>query len=277
MNFKRFQMKASALCVVGSTLVLGGFMTVNLAGCGGGGGSKSSTPRVARNVVVSVLDSQGEPLPASTLQLLSSNSTVFNPDSAINGDFRFNQLPLGNYTASVDFDGPGAEPSQNFQLVIVRGDTQNYAFVQGSETNLVVSGRIFQNEGNEVFANCRTTQVPLTEEVVVSLRDLAMSGTPIIASTVRPNQGGGGNGSYSIDSPYRPETFRVEVSSSSTGSTGVNYVGVSATATFTTGSNAVTDLDVCTNEGVDARAPRPGTPTPTPSPTEVPTSETPAP
>ncbi len=271
MNFKRFKLNASTLCAGGSMLVLGGFLAINLAGCGGGGGGGSTSTKTAKNVTIRLLDSNGDPITVATLQL-ARNGVTYNPNagSSFEGNQFFDELPLGTYTASVDFDGDGPKGSVNKTLTIVKDDNQNYALIEGNSTDLVVSGKTLINpradggdpDSNYNTPNCVDVPVPLTAEVIVSIRDLSLTGSPRIASILRADQGSTGTGTYSISLPYRPTTFRAEVSRSSGSASASQFAGYSAQATFPTGENAITNLNICSNE--NGTPPQPPSPTPEP-------------
>ena len=277
MNLQNLKLKASTLCAGGTLLVLGGFMTVNLAGCGGGGGSSlttAPTPR-AQGVTFRILQQDSSASRGGTVTLTGNGQTqTANADST--GVAIFSNLTAGTYTATFTaFDNAGVALSPTTRPVIVTNTgAQSYTLVQGDSGGgaFTVTGRVVANpdDGDLSTANCDAQSQPITASVLISVRDLnATNGTPVIAQVVRSLQSDGTDanlrGRYTISLPFRPRSFRVEVSPD--GTNGAPFAGISATTTFVPTVTTVSSVDVCTN--LTGRAPAPAV-TPIPTATATP-------
>ena len=277
MNLQNLKLKASTLCAGGTLLVLGGFMTVNLAGCGGGGGSSLTTAPTPRSqgVTFRILQQDSSASRGGTVTLTGNGQTqTANADST--GVATFSNVTAGTYTATFTaFDNAGAAlPATTRPVIITSAGAQSYTLVQGDTGGgaFTITGRVVANpdDGDLSTANCDAQSQPITASVLISVRDLnAINGTPIIAQAVRPLQADSTDanlrGRYTISLPFRPRSFRVEVSPD--GTNGAPFAGISATTTFVPTVTTVSSVDVCTN--LTGRAPAPAvTPIPTATATQ---------
>ena len=274
-------LKTSSLCAGVSLLVLGGFMAVNLAGCGGGGGGIGTTSPTPSTVTASFrpLLADGSSAPGGTVTLTAGGKTVSQSISGGLADFA--GLAPGFYAVNVSITNAAGNAVLDSIFITsyeVKSGVSSYV-LQNTSGTLKVTGKMFLNPNSSDLANrsiaaCDTRQVPLTAAVRISIRQLSTSaGNTIISQTVRPLQGAGTPaadlGKYSINVPSlpRPYTFQVEVSQAD--SSGAIFAGVRGPVTFVTEASEVPNVDVCANDNAVVPGPRP-TPTltePTPTPT----------
>ena len=259
MNLQSLKLKASTLCAGGTLLVFGGFLTVNLAGCGGGGGSLATVPTpVPVGATFRIVQQDSTPSRGGNITL-TGNGQTYTASADNNGVATINNLPPGTYSVTYTaFNGAGqAQPATTRTLTITRTGAQNYVLVQGDTGNgqFTLTGVIFQNnnDGKTTDSNisdCDVNSTRITAPVLISVRDLNdTTGNPIIAQIVRPEQSSTGpantRGGYSISIPTRPRSFRVEVGPAD--NNGVIYAGLSATTTFTEGNTSLANVNVCAN------------------------------
>lgn len=276
MNLQNLKLKASTLCAGGTLLVFGGFLTVNLAGCGGGGNGGLTTVPTPRPVgaTFSIVQQDGTPSKGGTVTL-TGNGQTYTGTAAGNGVATLNNVPPGTYTVTFTaFASNGAAlPTTSRMLSITRSGAQNYILVQGDTGNgaFSISGTIFSNPGNAANRACTASSTPITGAVLISVRDLNdTTGSPIVAQITRPAQDSGVatnlRGRYSISVPALSgqRTFRVEASPA--GNSGFQVAGVSGTTTFVQGSTTLTGVDICANTNGVIPAP---VVTPTPVPTDA--------
>lgn len=278
---KLIKFKTSTLCAGVSFLVLGSFMAVNLAGCGGGGGGGlgggTATP-VTINATITPRLSNGSAAPAGTVTLTRSGVTL---SQAITGGAAvFSGLSAGLYDVSVTITDSSGGVLENFFIsgYQIRSDATSYT-IQQSDGSLKVSGKIYlnPNSGDETsrsIAACTTDSSPVTAQVRVSVRDLNSAlGNPIISQVVRavqdPDLATAEKGKYSVSVPYRPTSFQVEVSQAY--AENAVFSGRRGPATFTPGATEIANVDVCANDNdvVPGPAPTPTLPVPTPTVTRT--------
>ncbi len=271
MNLQSLKLKASTLCAGGTLLVFGGFLTVNLAGCGGGKGGLTTVPTPTPvGATFRIVQQDSTPSRGGSVTL-TGNGQTFTGTADSNGVVVLPNVPPGTYSVTFTSNGSaGALPSTTRSITITRSGAQNFVLVQGDTGNgaFTLTGVILQNPGNAANVNCDATSVPFTGSVLISVRDLNdVTGSPIIAQLVRPvqdpNAAFGVRGRYTISIPTRPRTFRVEVSPAD--NNGLRIAGLSATTTFTEGNTNLTNVDICAN--TNGTIPGPVvTPTPTATP-----------
>lgn len=280
MFLKVSQMKASSLCAASAFLVLGGFMAVNLAGCGGGGGGgggfSQATPTTGPRTVTFRLQRQdGNPSNKGTVTVTGPVNATATADSE--GVATIAGLTAGTYTVVFTvFDDSGNQLSTTTTTIIVTNNSsQNFLLIQDntSTSALRVQGTVRLNpaaddpDNNPNTSNCTTSSLPVTGPFLVSVIDLDTSlGQPIIAQlrrTAQPASTSVANrGLYNIGIPYRPRNFRVQISQYDT--SGARFSGLSANTNFPSDSSVtvVSGVTVCVNDD--------GT-TPTPAPSVAPT------
>jgi len=272
MNLQTLKLKASTLCAGGTLLVFGGFLTVNLAGCGGGGGGLTTvpTPRPV-GATFRLLQQDGTASNGGTLTL-TGNGKTFNGTAGSDGVVTLNNVAPGTYTATFTASTSAgvALPATTRQITITSSGAQNYQLVQGDTGNgqFTLTGTIFQNPNDADFTNCSPNSTPIVAAVLISVRDLNdTTGAPIIAQIVRPLQDSNAadrlKGRYTISLPTNPRSFRVEVGPAD--NNGVAYAGISATTTFTQGTTSLDNVNVCAN--TNGKIPVPFSPTATPTTT----------
>ena len=270
MNLQTLKLKASTLCAGGTLLVFGGFLTVNLAGCGGGGGGLISmpTPRPV-GATFRIVQQDSQPSRGGTITL-TGNGQTFTGTADNKGVVVLSNLPPGTYNATfTSFTSNGtALPSTTRSLTVTPTGTQNYQLVQGDTGSgaFTLTGTVFANPNNADFTNCTASSAPITAPLLITVRDLNDTmGTPIISQIVRPLQDNNApsnlRGRYTISLPLRPTSFRVEVGPAD--NNGVVFAGFSATTTFTEGITSLANVDVCANS--NGRIPVPFSPTATPT------------
>ena len=272
MNLQTLKLKASTLCAGGTLLVFGGFLTVNLAGCGGGGGGGLTTAPTPSPVGATfrIVLADGSASRGGTVTL-TGNGRTLSGTADNNGVAVIPGATPGTYTATFTAFGSngGSLGSTTRQVVVTKAGAQNFTLVQGDTGNGIynLSGTIFINPNNADNTNCTATSQPYTGAALISVRDLSdTSGSPIVAQITRPLQDTGTTvrGQYTISIPVLPAqgTFRVEVSPA--GNQGAPIAGISATTTFTSGSNSLQGVNVCANLSGTIPVPL-KTPTPTPT------------
>lgn len=274
MNLQNLKLKASTLCAGGTLLVFGGFLTVNLAGCGGGKGGLTTIPTPSPvGATFRIVQQDSTPSKGGTLTL-TGNGRSFSGTAGNDGVLVLNNVSPGTYTATfTSFTSNGtALPSTSRQLTITRVGAQNFVLVQGDTGNgaFTLTGTIFQNPNNSDFTNCTTSSSPVTAAVLISVRDLNdTTGAPIIAQIVRPLQDSNVavalKGRYTISVPTNPRSFRVEVGPAD--NNGAAFAGISATTTFTQGTTSLSNVNVCANSNGKIPVPFSPTATPTVTPT----------
>ena len=264
MNLQNLKIKASTLCAGGTLLVFGGFLTVNLAGCGGGGGGLTTIPTPSPvGATFFLVQQDSSPSNGGTLTL-TGNGQTFNGTADSSGKVVLSGVTPGTYTATfIANSSAGALPSTSRTIVVTKSGAQNFVLVQGDTGNgaFTLSGTVFQNSNNGDFTNCTSNSAPITADLLISVRDLNdTTGAPIIAQIVRPVQDANASlalrGRYTISLPTNPRSFRVEVGPAT--NNGVIYAGISATTTFTQGVTSLTNVNVCANtNGKNSRAVQP--------------------
>ena len=267
MTKQRFPFKASTLCAGGTLLVLGGFLSVNLAGCGGGGGGgvlAQPTPRPLA-VTFQLLLSDGTASRGGSVTLTGPGTSTRTYTATANaaGVANLSSVPPGTYSVvSTVIDSAGTSTSTTRTVVISDSGTQNFTLLQGDTGSgqFLVSGRAFLNpsglrddpDNDITTANCTAQSEPITSRILISVRDLDTSkGRPIIAQVIRALQptttSGTNRGRYSVSLPYRPQTFRVEVTE--VAGDAPEFAGFSALTTYTADRTLVERVDICTNQG----------------------------
>ncbi len=290
------RLKSSTLCAGGSLLVLAGFMTFNLAGCGGGGsgpsgGSPFSTPTPANssvNIAFQLLKQDGTAAVAGNVALKAGS---FSSSKAVNasGIALFKNITPGVYTVTFTVkNAAGAVLSTTTKsITITTANNETYALLQDDtgNGNFLVRGKVLLNpdDGDRSTDNCASTPVAVTARLRISVRDLSPSlGSPIIASITRsfqpPSTPIEKKGLYTISIPYRPTTFHVEAEELPGDS--ARYAGVSRDMTYRDGRTLEDNVIICTNPGTDPNIePTPPGPraTATPTATDIPVTGTPTP
>ncbi|BCM92396.1 hypothetical protein IAD21_04275 [Abditibacteriota bacterium] len=276
MTTKRLPFQASTLCAGGTLLVLGSFLALNLAGCGGSSNgpvnptpSTTATPiPAALQFLLQLLD--GSTATGGTVTLTAASGRTYTANANSQGLASLRNVVPGLYTLvfkvkqangtlvsttrSITITSPTSSGVQSFTLR--QGDT-------GNSNPFTITGRILLNpagtndpDGNSNTANCPSVIVPITDAVIVTVRDLnATNGTPIIAQITRAAQPastpGTQRGVYTITIPYQPTAFQVSV----TNSNDAPFAGLSASTSFPKTVNTVNNVDVCTNASTTAPQP----------------------
>ncbi len=281
MTTKRLPFQASTLCAGGTLLVLGGFLALNLAGCGGGGnpgGILTPTPLpgttatpVPATLIVQLQLSNGTNATGGTVTLSDSSGRTYTANANRSGLVRISNVVPGLYNLVFSVTQPNGSTVTTTRSVTITapstaGGTQTILLRQGdtgTSNPFTITGRILLNpaglndpDGNSATANCASVITPITDAVVVTVRDLnSTNGTPIIAQITRPAQPsttvGPQRGVYSITIPYRPRSFQVTV----TNANDAPFAGVSASTSFPQTALAVANVDVCTNNSTIAPQP----------------------
>lgn len=275
------QMKASSLCAASAFLVLGGFMAVNLAGCGGGGGGggfNQPTPTTGPQSVTFRLQLQnGSASNRGTVSITGPVSATAQADA--NGVATIPALTPGRYTVTFTvFDESGAQLSTTTNTIdVTRASGQTFLLIQDNTTpgSLTIRGVVRLNplsdDPNNNPSRCTPESLPITGNFLVSVIDLDNSkGQPIIAQVRRSAQPANtlpqNRGTFTIAVPYRPQAFRIQVSQYDV--SGARYAGLSAATNFSSSATEVTGVTVCVNTNGAAPTPAPTlSPTFTPSPT----------
>ena len=294
MTTKRLPFQASTLCAGGTLLVLGGFLALNLAGCGGGNstgpiGQPTAVPGTTATPSPATLQfrlqlTDGSAASGGTVTLTSSTGRTYS-GTANNGVVNIGKVVPGLYTLVFTVTGPNGQTISTTRSITITSSTagaQTFSLRQGdtgTSNPFTISGRILLNpagtndpDGDQATANCTAVVTPITDAVVITVRDLnSTNGTPIIAQITRPAQAstvpGPQRGNYSITIPYQPRSFRVTV----TNANDAPFAGVSASTSFPTSSTVVNNVDICTN--ASTVAPQPSvTATPSPTPFVAPTT-----
>lgn len=273
-------------------LVLGSFLALNLAGCGGSSGGPGgvlqptpfpgTTPVAAPGAVTFQLQLvDGSNASGGTVTLSSGSGRTYTAKASSNGRVSLRNIPTGLYTLVFTVVQPtgqnNGQPLTTTRSLTVTSGTNGFALRQGDTGNsnpFTISGRVLLNpagttdpDGNSATGNCAAVITPITDALIVTVRDLnATNGNPIIAQVVRPAQAattpGTQRGLYSISIPYRPRSFQVTV----TNSNDAPFAGVSASTSFPQTDTSVINVDVCTNNSTVAPLP---VVTQTPIPTAV--------
>ena len=279
MNLQSLKLKASTLCAGGTLLVFGGFLTVNLAGCGGGGGNGITTVPTPRPVGANfrIVQQDGTSPSKGGTVTLTGNGQTYTGTADNNGVVNLGNVPPGNYSVTFTATDNANQtlPATTRQLSITNSGAQNFVLVQGDTGKgaFTLSGTIFLNSPDgSPDSNCNASSTPYIGDALISVRDLNdTSGAPIIAQVVRPLQNSTASnlqGRYTISIPTRPRSFRVEVTPAS--NQGTRIAGIGATTTFTQGNTSLDNVNVCANQNgvipVPKRTPLP-TNTPGPRPT----------
>ncbi len=295
MTTKRLPFQASTLCAGGTLLVLGSFLALNLAGCGGGGGggiiSPTAIPGTTPTPIPAALQfllqlTDGSTATGGTITLNSASGRSYTATANAKGLASLRNVVPGLYTLVFAVKQPNGTVVSTTRSITVTSSstsgTQSFVLRQGDTGNsnpFTITGRILLNpagtndpDGNSATANCTAVVQPITDALLITVRDLnSTNGTPIIAQFTRAAQStdtpGPQRGLYSITIPYQPRSFQVTVSN-------VNdapFAGASAATSFPTSATTVTNVDVCTN--ASTTPPQPGV-TATPSPTPFATATT---
>ena len=295
---KRLPFQASTLCAGGTLLVLGGFLALNLAGCGGGGGGGLVTATaipgttaapVPATVQFLLQTSDGTAANGGNITLTNTTGRVYTANANAKGVAGVRGIIPGLYTlvfvvtTKNSSTGPTTSVSTTRSISISSASgVQTFSLRQGDTGNsnpFTISGRVLLNpagpkdpDGNPATANCSAVLTPITDAIIITVQDLnSTNGTPIIAQVVRPAQPsttiGTERGLYSISIPYRPRSFQVTVTNSSD----APFAGASASTSFPQTVTTVGNVDICTNNS--NIAPQPSvTSTPIPTPYATPTT-----
>ena len=272
-------------------LVLGSFLALNLAGCGGSGNSggvlmptplpgTTATP-VPATLVLQLQLGDGSNASGGTVTLSNSSGRTYTANANNKGLVSLKNVVPGLYnlvfsvrqlngttvstTRSLTVTSPATSGGSQ-AMTLRQGDT-------GTSNPFTITGRILLNpaglndpDGNSATANCAAVVTPITDAVIITVRDLnSTNGTPIIAQITRPaqpsNTAGPQRGVYSITVPYRPRSFQVTVVNAND----APFAGLSASTSFPQTDLIMPRVDVCTNNSTVA--PQPSvTATPSPSP-----------
>lgn len=278
MFLKVSQLKASTLCAGSALLVLGGFMSVNLAGCGGGGGggnalgNPTSTPS-SQTITFRLRRQDNKASKGGTVTL--SGPASYSATASTGGVATISSVTPGTYTvrfAVVDAAGTTTSTTTT-RLTISRASGQSFLLIQdntltGTGTSAyTVSGTVLLNpdDGDTSTPNCVATQTGVTDNFLVSALDLDTS--TIIAQVRRSTSS---SGTYTIVLPYKPASFRIDVGQFDT--SGARYAGRSAVnSTNTSTTDSITGVNVCVNsDGTVPAAAATPSPTPSASPGTIP-------
>lgn len=268
-------------CGLAATVVLMGFLGLNLSGCGGGGGRSEFNPRAS--VTIQLRDVNGN-ISEGTLTL--NNQTL----TTSGGQAVFANLRPGTYQLTYDVQGD-AFPAANTTLVISSDAQQTFSVVPGvtgaggsgtpGGAGITLTGRILLNTGDPNSVNCTEGSLGVAAQVLVRVRDLNQPGRPIVASYIKPDQSNlpaNERGRFTIVSVPSSGTYRIEVRQApppadAPPDTTAPFTGNSASFVVTNGQTQ-SELDICANPFNFA----PGEPPPPPiTPTPVPTVSFPTP
>jgi len=288
----RFRPRASALFATGSLLLLGTFLSLNLAGCGGGSGLGSVSPTGTQAPASTTLSFQlqlpdGTNASGGSVSLTSPGSAATQTYTAnSSGRVNVRNLKPGLYTlvfTTIDANGVRVSTTRSLSIPAVttsKAQLQFITLMQGvtgssDQTDIgsnpfTVTGTVFLNpldpSGNiSPQSMCSARFEPLTDQIYVSVYDLnATNGVTQIAQAVRPaqdpNSSATGLGSFTVHIPYRPRAFTVVVS----GASDAPFAGVSSQATFTPDATTISGISICANQSNMAPT-FAGTLTPTPT------------
>ncbi len=289
---KRLPFQASTLCAGGTLLVLGGFLALNLAGCGGGGGGSLVTPTAIPGTTATPVPvtaqfflqtTDGTPANGGSVTLTSAGGRTMTANANARGVVGIPGIVPGLYTLVFVVAQTNSATGQTTRTSTTRSisissanGVQSFTLRQGDTGNsnpFTISGRVLLNpagandpDGNSATANCLAVVTPITDALVITVRDLnSTNGVSIIAQVVRPAQPattvGPQRGLYSISIPYRPRSFQVTVSNAND----APFAGASASTSFPQTTTTVTNVDVCTNNSnVSPQPVVTSTPVPTP-------------
>ena len=258
-------------CALLASLVLSGFVGLNLAGCGGGG-IKGPIAPTAAEVTIKLQDSNGGAL-NGTVSLNSQTLTTSG------GQAVFADLKPGTYQLTYDVVGD-AFPAQTATIIVGNDSTQTFVAVpgitgvtgpSGTMAGITLSGRILLNTGDPSNFNCSFGSLGVCATVLVRVRDLNQAGMPIVASQIKPDQcnlPADQRGLFVVQNVPGPGTYRIEVRQAppppnAPPDTTAPFTGNSASFTVIA-NQTVADLNICANPSAVA----PGTP---PSPPITPT------
>lgn len=242
-------------CAVYALLAVVGFVTLNVAGCGGGGGTP--LPNGTVNVTLTFRDQTGNRINA-TGTLVNGAFTV-NFTSA-GGDAVLSNIRPGTYSISGTANGtPFAQ-----EITIGTDQGQNIQIIPGvPSTGTLVTGRMFLNRGDPTTGRCTNpgADTALTARVLIRARNRSTG--LIVASFIREQQPSNTPddqkgifvvllpaGAYTLEVRQAPPISSTQASAPFTGNSGIFNVP------------ATTNVTICVNEGTSAPN---GTPTPTPS------------
>ncbi len=257
--------------------MLGGFLALNLAGCGGGGGGivtptsiPGLTPAPAAGTIPFQLQlSDLTNATGGSITLSSASGRTYTANAGKNGVGTIRGVVPGTYTLVFSVVQPnGTSVTTTRSLVVTSGANTAVLLVTGqtgASNPFTVSGHILLNtdaNGNPVASGvlCSSSSQPIISSVLVEVDDLNQTnGTLSIAqATITPDAAG----FYSIKIPYQPRAFQVKVSTDPASTNGEVFAGLSASTSFPQSATAIT-ADVCTNAS---------TTPPLPTVTETPTS-----
>lgn len=241
-------------CASLASLALAGCVVANVAGCGGGGGGSTVVPTPQ--------------LASATILLLNTNGTGINGTVTLNGVTKnttnsravFANLRPGSYP--IVFTAAGV--TTRTSIAVSGTGSQTFAVVPGlsnvSSNGIRVLGRTLLNTpATSTTSACTSASQPVTSALVIQVRSLNLIGRPIVSSIVRPASS---DGRYVLFSIPAPGTYRVEARSLDSGS--APFAGSSASFTINQGQTQA-NLDICTNQSLNAPGgtppPPPGTPT----------------
>ena len=250
-------------CAFYAMVAVAGFITLNVAGCGGGGNSLIPLFRPV-NITIQLRDNAGN----VTNGTGTVRGGVFTANFTTNlGAATVSSIPPGTYTVTVTAGGI----TSNTTMVIGADNGQSFVIVPGlPASGTLVTGRIFLNRGDPLNGNCANPNDDQGVTAKVLIRARRISDNLIIASFIREQQ------AFNVPTDQRGKfvfplpagAFRIEVRQAPPTS------ATESTAPITGNSPifnlpATSSLVICANEGSTAPG---GTPTPTATTTPLPTS-----
>lgn len=201
MFLKVSKIKASTLCASSALLVLGGFMSINLAGCGGGGGnsggsfgSPTATPGI-QGITFLLQLQNGQLSNGGTLTLTpaaGTNSPVLNGTASSAGIVSFPAVQPGTYTATFVLKSASGTTfsTTNTTIVVTRDSNQRFLLLQdqgvGTASNFAVSGTVRRNPGATATPTATSTPTATPTPRPTSTVGPIPVNTPVLSPTDIP-------------------------------------------------------------------------------------------
>src|SRR5260370_8500410 len=97
---------------------------------------------ISADLVGTVLDKTGAAVPSATVEAVNSETGVkYNTQANENGEYRFNNLPVGTYSVSGSSSNFATTTINNFQLELNKTSTLQITLeIKGTVTSIEVSG-----------------------------------------------------------------------------------------------------------------------------------------
>jgi hypothetical protein len=253
-------------CAFYALLAVVGFISLNVAGCGGGGGTTTIKPKVS--FTLQLRDLAGNVVDGSGTLTGGGTTTAF---TTTNGSTVIPPVLPGEYNVTVTINGV----TTTQKIAVANENNQTILLIPGiGGQGVLVTGRLLLNNDpdkpiNGTCTNSNLTK-PLTARVLIRARRVADN--VLIQSFERPFQPESTpidqQGRFAIVLPNG--VYRIEVRQASPGTateTSAPFTGTSGI--FQVPMSIPTVVTICVNQGLIGPG---GTPTPTTTFTPVPTA-----